>query len=137
MSIDYRQDSDNATMRFRRLRILVITAAAVAIAASLAACYESNSEDPAPPPISITGGDSLPAGNPANGKIFYTQNCSICHAAGSDDTTRAFGAIDLANQGSRISSDISHFDKTYNLMSRFVDLDQQRVDDLKQYLAGL
>lgn len=137
MSIDYRHELSKATNRFGLLRILVISAAAVTIASGLTACYESSSEDPAPPPISISGGNNLPVGNPTNGRIFYNQNCSVCHAAGGDDTTRAFGAIDLANQGSRISGDISHFDKTYNLMSRFVDLDQQRVDDLKQYLAGL
>ncbi len=137
MSIDYRLECDIAAKRIAPMRILAGIALAAVVVSGLSACYESSSEDPAPPPISISGSDNLPAGNPANGRIFYLQNCSVCHAAGGDDTTRAFGAIDLANQGSRISGDISHFDKTYNLMSRFSDLDQQRVDDLKQYLAGL
>ncbi len=118
----------------RRLGILL---AAILMSAGLVSCYESNSEDDAPPALGVTGGDSLPVGNALNGRIFYNQNCSVCHAAGSDDTTRAFGAIDLANQGSRISGDMSHFDETYGLMARFTDLDQPRVDDLKRYLSGL
>lgn len=114
-----------------------IALAAVLMSTGLVSCYDSNSEEDPPPALGIIGGDVLPVGNALAGRTFYNQNCSVCHAAGSDDTTRAFGAIDLANQGSRISGDMSHFDETYNLMARFNDLDQERVDDLKRYLSGL
>jgi len=117
--------------------MLPIMLTALLMAVGLTSCYDSSSEEDAPPALVIGGDDQPLAGNAANGKIFYTQNCSVCHAAGNDDTTRAFGAIDLANQGSRISGDMSHFDETYNLMARFNDLDQPRVDDLKRYLSGL
>jgi mono/diheme cytochrome c family protein len=127
----------NGTNRSGYWRLLIITLAAIAMSISLVSCYESNSEETAPPAVEATGGGTLPVGDALNGRIFYRQNCSVCHAAGSDDTTRAFGAIDLANQGSRISGDMSHFDTTYNLMTRFTNLDQERVDDLKRYLAGL
>ena len=129
--------SGNQSRGVARLRRLGIVLLAILMSAGLVSCYESNSEEQAPPALGVSGGDSPPAGNALNGRIFYNQNCSICHAAGSDDTTRAFGAIDLANQGSRISGDMSHFDETYNLMARFTDLDQARVDDLKRYLSGL
>ncbi len=137
MTIGYRFLRGNEAGNFRPWRALAVTLAAILISTSLVSCFESNSEGPAPPAINISGGGSIPAGNALNGKIFYTQNCSICHAAGNDDTTRVFGAIDLANQGSRISGDMSNFDLTYNLMSRFNNLDQERVDDLKRYLSGL
>jgi mono/diheme cytochrome c family protein len=127
----------NEANRLGQWRLLLAILAAIVTSASLVSCYESNSEATAPPAVDTLGGGNLPVGNALNGKIFYRQNCSVCHAAGSEDTTRAFGAIDLANQGSRISSDMSHFDKSYNLMARFTNLDQERVDDLKRYLAGL
>ena len=121
----------------RQLRRLGLVLALLALGPGLVSCYESNSEDDAPPALGVISGGNPPAGNALSGRIFYNQNCSVCHAAGSDDTTRAFGAIDLANQGSRISGDMSHFDTTYGLMARFNDLDQARVDDLKRYLSGL
>lgn len=127
----------NDKPRFTRFRRAGMVLAAILMSAGLASCYESNSEEEAPPALGVADGDIQPVGNALNGRIFYNQNCSICHAAGGDDTTRAFGAIDLANQGSRISGDMSHFDETYNLMARFTDLDQARVDDLKRYLSGL
>ena len=127
----------NEANKFRPLRLLILTLATIVIGSSLVSCNESNSEEAAPPAVGIPGGNNPPAGNALNGSRFYTQNCSVCHAAGGDDTTRAFGAIDLANQGSRISGDMSHFDETYNLMARFTNLDQERVDDLKRYLSGL
>ena len=122
---------------FRQFRRIGIVLAVLALGPGLVSCYESNSEEDAPPALGVIGGGTPPAGNALSGRIFYNQNCSVCHAAGSDDTTRAFGAIDLANQGSRISGDMSHFDQTYGLMARFTDLDQARVDDLKRYLSGL
>ena len=128
---------NNNSTGFRQLRRLGILLAALALGPGLVSCYESNSEEDAPPALGVIAGGSPPAGNALSGRIFYNQNCSVCHAAGSDDTTRAFGAIDLANQGSRISGDMSHFDETYGLMARFTDLDQARVDDLKRYLSGL
>ncbi len=123
--------------KFGLLRLLIVTLAVMTMSGSLVSCYESNSEEEAPPAVGISSVDSLPVGKALNGRIFYIQNCSVCHAAGADDTTRAFGAIDLANQGSRISGDMSQFDETYNLMGRFTNLDQERVDDLKRYLSGL
>ncbi len=119
------------------LRLSITFLAVLAMSTSLVSCFESNSEEAAPPALDVSGGVNPPAGKASNGKVFYARNCSVCHAAGSDDTTRAFGAIDLANQGSRISDDMSHFDTTYNLMARFTNLDQTRVDDLKRYLSGL
>ena len=129
--------SGNRGKGFAKLRWLGITLLAIMMSTGLGSCYQSNSEEEPPPALGITGGDSLPVGNALNGRIFYNQNCSVCHAAGGDDTTRAFGAIDLANQGSRSSGDMSDLDETYNLMARFTDLDQARVDDLKRYLSGL
>ncbi len=108
---------------------------------TLVSCYESNSEEDPPIPIVSTGtggGGSIPdPGNAANGKIYFQQNCAICHSAGADDTTTAFGAIDLAKQQSIISSDISQSDQTFNIMARFNNIDQERVDDLKKYLSTL
>ena len=128
---------DHATRYAGRARFPLAVLVMLGLCGGLLSCYQSGSEDPPPAAPGIADGDIPPAGIAANGRIFYFQNCSVCHAAGGDDGTRAFGAIDLANQGSRISADMSHFDETYNLMARFTALDQARVDDLKRYLAGL
>lgn len=118
----------------KKLKFLKTIAASISImimSSTLVTCYESNSEQAPPPPVT----DPVVPGIAANGKIYYQQNCSYCHSAGADDTTTAFGAIDLANQESRISNDISKNDAVYNTMGRFNNIDQERVDDLKKYLS--
>ena len=119
--------------KVKLIKILLILISIPLLGGVLVSCYESNSEQAPPPPVV----DTVVPGIAANGKIFYMQNCSFCHAAGADDTTRAFGAIDLANQDSRVSNDISKNDLVYNTMGRFNNIDQERVDDLKKYLASL
>ena len=126
-----------AMKKSRSLYVMLWLIILTVMSASLLSCYESDAEQVAPPAVNVSPGVILPPGVAANGRIFYRQNCSVCHAAGSDDPTSAFGAIDLANQNSRISSDMSHFDQTYNMMGRFTNIDQARVDDLKKYLSGL
>lgn len=137
MKIDFKFSFRAREFWPKSVRMLSIVSVALLMSSALASCYDSNSEEDAPPAMVIGGGAQPLAGNAINGKVFYNQNCSVCHAAGNDDTTRAFGAIDLANQGSRISGDMSHFDETYNLMARFNNLDADRVNDLKRYLSGL
>lgn len=128
----------NATVCvFKVLHFSKLLLSMAVLSVALVSCYESGSEQVPPPPVTTGGGNTPAPGIAANGKIFYRQNCSVCHSAGNDDTTSAFGAINLANQNSRISTDISHFDTTYNMMARFTSIDQARVDDLKKYLAGL
>ena len=123
---------------FKLVRFLILMMAVVS-SITLTSCFESNSEEDPPDPIVGTGGDGpVPVpGNASNGKIFFQQNCAICHSAGADDTTTAFGAIDLAGQQSIISTDISQSDQTFNIMARFNNIDQERVDDLKKYLSTL
>lgn len=116
------------------LKFVFLLMAGIALSSTLVSCYESSSELGAPPPDT---GPGVTPGVAANGRIFYEQNCSLCHSAGADDTTSAFGAIDLANQDTIISNDISQFSPTYDLMGRFTDIDQERVDDLKKYLSSL
>lgn len=120
-------------VRFLLLTIGILTSI------TLTSCYESNSEeDPPAPVVGPGGGGSVPdPGTASNGKIYFQQNCAICHSAGADDTTTAFGAIDLAQQQSIISNDISQSDQTFNIMARFNNIDQERVDDLKKYLSTL
>ncbi len=126
--------------KFKLVRFLILIMGLVS-SITLTSCYESNSEEDPPNPIAGPGGggggsDPDP-GNASNGKVFFQQNCAICHSAGADDTTTAFGAIDLAGQQSIISADISQSDQTYNIMARFNSIDQERVDDLKKYLSTL
>lgn len=112
--------------------------AGMALISTLVSCFDSSAEKPAPAPIisQDPGGGSSP-GVAFNGKIYYQQNCASCHAAGADDTTTAFGAIDLAKQDAQIQADISQKDTVYNTMGRFNNIDQERVDDLKKYLSGI
>jgi len=120
--------------KLKLIQITLLLMTGFVASSVLVSCYDSNSETPAPSPVTKPG----PApGLSFNGKVYYEQNCSACHAAGVDDTTTAFGAIDLANQQSKISNDMSKSDVTYNTMGRFNNIDQQRVDDLKKYLSGL
>ncbi len=124
--------------RFKLVRFLILILGVVS-STILTSCYESNSEEDAPDPVVGTGGGGpVPdPGNAFNGKIYFQQNCAICHSAGADDTTTAFAAIDLAGQQSIISTDISQSDQTFNIMARFNNIDQERVDDLKKYLSTL
>jgi len=126
----------NTMKKLKLLQFVLLLLAGLAVSSVLVSCYDSNSETPAPPPVIEPGPDPGP-GLTFNGKVYYEQNCSSCHAAGTDDTTNAFGAIDLANQETKISNDMSQFDATYNTMGRFNNIDQERVDDLKKYLSGL
>ncbi len=122
--------------RFKLVQFQLLIARIVSSIA-LASCYESNAEQDPPSAVLGTGVSVPDPGIASNGKIFFQQNCAICHSAGADDTTTAFGAIDLANQQTIISRDISQSDQTYNMMARFNNIDQERVDDLKKYLSGL
>jgi cytochrome c5 len=119
------------------VQLLIIAILGVAVSSTLVSCYESNAETSAPAPIDPDPGPGPGPGLSFNGKVYYDQNCSSCHAAGADDTSKAFGAIDLANQESKIANNMSAFDQTYNTMGRFDNVDQERVDDLKKYLSGL
>jgi len=126
--------------KLKLTQFVLLLIAGVALSGSLVSCYESSSEQDPPPPV--TGGVTPDPGGTTpgiafNGKVYFQQNCSLCHAAGADDTTSAFGAIDLANQDSKISTDMSQSDITYSMMGRFNNIDQERVDDLKKYLSGL
>lgn len=72
-----------------------------------------------------------------NGRVFYTANCAICHAAGSEDTTVAFNASDLALNANPLLRDMSVYGGTYKLMGSFYNVAQKNVDELKAYLATL
>ncbi|VAW92262.1 hypothetical protein MNBD_GAMMA22-302 [hydrothermal vent metagenome] len=123
----------------KQYKLLLLVTVALVFFSNLTSCYESNSEQTAPPPV-VTPDDPIGGSNPGiafNGKIYYQQNCSLCHAAGADDNTSAFGAIDLAKQESKVSSDMSQLDTTYNMMGRFNNIDVERVADLKKYLSGI
>ena len=119
----------------KQVKFVLLLMAGIALGSTLTSCYESSSEQGALPPVTDPGGGVIP-GVAINGKVFYQQNCSLCHSAGADDTTSAFGAPDMANQDSIISNDISQYSPTYDLMTRFSNIDQERVDDLKKYLSS-
>jgi len=121
----------------KQVKFILMLMAGIALSSTLVSCFESSSEQGAPPPVTGPGGGGAIPGNAVAGKVFFQQNCSLCHSAGADDTTTAFGGIDLANQNSIISNDISQYSPTYDMMGRFDNIDQERVDDLKKYLAGL
>lgn len=101
---------------------------------ALTGCFNSSSEDTPPPAI-----DPPPAGVTADGAVYYQTSCADCHKAGADDTTNAFGAIDLAQKQDMIRSDMSNYDQTsgFNLMTVFSNVPAQRVADLKAYLASV
>ncbi len=130
----------NTMKNLKQFKAVLLITTVIALSFNLTSCYESSSEQVALPPVvspTSPGGGGVEPGIALNGKIYYQQNCSLCHAAGADDTTSAFGAIDLAKQQSKIANDISQIDTVYNMMGRFSDIDQERVDDLKKYLSGL
>ena len=72
-----------------------------------------------------------------NGQAFYAANCAICHSAGTDDTTTAFNASDLAQRANPLSKNLSSYGGQYQLMGAYYALAQQNVDELKAYLATL
>ncbi len=92
------------------------------------------------------GSDTKPVvtevkGTASNGKIYYQYECSGCHSAG-DDFTRALGASDLAQKQKLIKSNLTQYGDTLlpnigGLMGQFKNLSEQRVADLKAYLASL
>jgi cytochrome c5 len=104
---------------------------------SVVACYDSSSDNE-PRVVTVDGGGGGGGiGSATEGKTYYTNTCSDCHAAGADDTSTALGATDLAQKHDMITNDMSAYDATYNMMFTFSNLSQKRVDDLKAYLATL
>lgn len=72
-----------------------------------------------------------------NGQAFYAANCAICHSAGTDDTTSAFQASDLALRANPLGRDLTMYGGQYQLMGAYSSLSQPHVDELKAYLASL
>jgi len=72
-----------------------------------------------------------------NGKAFYASNCAVCHAAGTDDTSVAFMASNLAKKDNLLQRDLSIYGGQYQLMGAFYDVAQKNIDELKAYLATL
>ena len=72
-----------------------------------------------------------------NGQAFYAANCAICHSAGTDDTTTAFNASNLAQRNNPLSRNLTMYGGQYQLMGAYYALNQQNVDELKAYLATL
>ena len=71
------------------------------------------------------------------GKAYYQDNCAVCHAAGADDSKSAFYASDLALQTIPLSTDLSIYGGTYELMGAFSNVPQQTIDDLNAYFSSL
>lgn len=72
-----------------------------------------------------------------NGKVYYVRHCAICHAAGTDDTSVAFRASDLALRKNPIVNDLTPFNGSLELMGAFTQIPQKNVDELKAYVATL
>lgn len=72
-----------------------------------------------------------------NGMAYYIQNCKVCHAAGNEDTTTAFMASDLALRANPLSRDTTAYGGEFQLMGSFYDIPQQKVDELKAFLANI
>ncbi|MDH5324458.1 MAG: Ig-like domain-containing protein [Gammaproteobacteria bacterium] len=72
-----------------------------------------------------------------NGRAFYAAKCAICHAAGVDDTSRAFNASDLALKSMPLSRNLSLYGGPYELMGAFNNIPQNKVDELRAYFASL
>ena len=106
-------------------------------------CYDSSSEQAAPvvipkvtPTIPVT--PPVIVGNAADGLIYYNNNCAICHAAGSADTSTVFSASDLKQPGGKlIVSNMSAYSKSFNLMKKFDNVPLQRVQDLNAYINSI
>lgn len=100
------------------------------------ACYDSSSDN-LHRTVDVGDGNGGGAGSSTDGKIYYSSNCSACHAAGADDTTTAFGSSDLIQKHDLIVNDMSAYDATNKMMTQLNNVNQQRVNDLKAYLATL
>ncbi len=111
----------------------------LALSLALVGCYDSNSEEAAPAPLLSPQQPVSIVGLTANGSIYYQNNCAVCHKAGQDDPTSAFGAADLAQRHDMVTTDMSNFDttSTFNMMGAFGSLPAQRVADLKAYLQSV
>ena len=72
-----------------------------------------------------------------NGMAYYAQNCQVCHAAGSEDTSTAFKSTDLALRTNPLSRDITVYGGEFQLMGVFYDIPQRKVDELKAFLANI
>ncbi len=117
-----------------KYKLLLTTIVLGVLSFALANCYNSSSE--VPPPQAIA---PPPVGVAANGAIYYQNRCGVCHSAGRDDVTSAFGAVDLARRQDMIVGDISNFDQKsgFNMMGTFNNIPEQRVVDLKAYLESV
>jgi cytochrome c5 len=106
---------------------------------ALASCFDSSSESPAPAPLKPAQPPTSIVGITANGSVYFQNNCAVCHKAGQDDPTSAFGASDLAQRHDMITTDMSNFDatSTFNMMGAFGSVPAQRVADLKAYLQSV
>ena len=107
------------------------------LAMSVAGCFNSSSDNDPAPVEPNNGGTVGGLGSSTDGKTYYNNSCGSCHAAGADDTSTAFGSSDLAQKQDRIVNDMSAYDATTQLMTQFNNVSQQRVNDLKAYLATL
>lgn len=106
----------------------------VALSIALVGCYKSGSESSPPPAVPLP-----PVGIAKDGSTYYQNDCAVCHKAGLDDTTTAFGASDLSQRQDMIAADMSNYDatSTYKLMLAFTNVPTQRVADLKAYLKSV
>lgn len=113
---------------------LTTAATVVMLSLALVGCFESGSEQTAPPPVL-----PAPVGVVSDGSTYYKTNCGTCHSAGTDDITSAFGASNLAQKQDMITNNMSTFDttSTFDLMLAFNNVPDQRVADLKAYLASV
>ncbi len=118
---------------------LTTMALILSLSLALTGCFDSNSEDPAPPPVAPVQQPVNIVGLTVNGAVYYQNNCAACHKAGQDDPVSAFGASDLAQRHDMITTDMSNFDATasFNLMGAFSNVPAQREADLKAYLQSV
>lgn len=72
-----------------------------------------------------------------NGRLFYANNCAICHSAGTDDNSSAFNGTDLSLMSNELSTNMTAFGGSYELMGAYNDVPQVNIDELKAYLASL
>ena len=68
---------------------------------------------------------------------FYAQNCGVCHAAGSEDTSTAFLSTDLALRANPLTRDMTAYGGEFQLMGAFFDIPQKKLDELKAFLASI
>lgn len=116
------------------MKKLTTVVSMVTLSLALASCFESGSETTPPPPVAPP-----PVGIAKDGLTYYQSNCAVCHKAGADDTTAAFGALDLAQRHDMLATDMSNYDttSTFNLMLAYNNIPAQRVADLKAYLKSV